>query len=508
MISKLSKLIINQETTLCEMRGKTNVEKEHPVKKKVKNPFQTRENTRLKAKEMKLEEDILEYKFEIEELKQENEFMKSQVSNIQNICNIYEKDMEEAKEKSQALEAKFATVIRTHEDEIVDLREEYKDEIIRLNQDLKSRKKEFKKFRKKSNKEFHIRETIQNRQAQYIETLKKELVLAKNIIKNPRLFRKAHGNINILKQEQVITQDITQNIQKVEPLSLKDIDDTQFTLHHYPTFFSNRNSDPTSHPTQTQPKPSSAAPRFPKKSNTVGNSPKSITDASNTQNIQKLKKICPSLTSPKKASDIPSKERRLSSQITKNLHVTVNTLSELKDGMRFQQHTSTGRWQTEAQTNTLKTSTQSHKNIGNTGYIGGTGIGMGIGIGIGIGMGGHQQRVQLGRNGHRIQTASMLGRQRDRNKATTPTPSSTTQIHVVKLNPSTKALHSFHSVTLKGLGEPNTNQRALSTARSKVSTARTTNRAHSTSTRMNSTHTSAFNTPFAFSPIRLDHFFF
>jgi ABC-type Na+ transport system ATPase subunit NatA len=64
-------------------------------------------------------------------------------------------------------------------------REEEYQEIIRLLQE------DYEKYKADTSKEFEIQETLSKRKDDYAELLRKELMMAQNIIKNPGVYNKA-----------------------------------------------------------------------------------------------------------------------------------------------------------------------------------------------------------------------------------------------------------------------------------------------------------------------------
>ena len=72
----------------------------------------------------------------------------------------------------------------------------YEDQIEYLEAKCQTLEKDFIRSKKNTVGELNVREILQKRQENYIDTLKKELVLAKNIIRHPRLFSAVHKKVS------------------------------------------------------------------------------------------------------------------------------------------------------------------------------------------------------------------------------------------------------------------------------------------------------------------------
>ena len=77
-----------------------------------------------------------------------------------------------------------------------ELTEHFENREQKLKEHIEQLKNTLQEYQSDTNKEFSLKDMINERQNEYIGVLKKELVLAKNIIKHPTKFEKAHLSLN------------------------------------------------------------------------------------------------------------------------------------------------------------------------------------------------------------------------------------------------------------------------------------------------------------------------
>ena len=77
----------------------------------------------------------------------------------------------------------------------------------------------FKKFQTDVDKEMEVKQLIQDRQNKYIDVLKKELIIAKNIIKFPRVHNKISQKMNF---DEIILYQYGKTPEKRRSVTLKE----------------------------------------------------------------------------------------------------------------------------------------------------------------------------------------------------------------------------------------------------------------------------------------------
>ncbi len=94
------------------------------------------------------------------------------------------------------------------------------DQLVLLKADHAKREEEFleiiemlqadvEKYKKDTEKEFRIKDLIIQRKEEYIDLLKRELILAQNIIKNPSVFSHANETLGAEKIEKYVYERIS-----------------------------------------------------------------------------------------------------------------------------------------------------------------------------------------------------------------------------------------------------------------------------------------------------------
>lgn len=95
-----------------------------------------------------------------------------------------------AEDRAKKWEAEINNTIKNHKNECVRMEDAFRVKEQALDHYTKEKTHEFESFRYDVAKEMHIRELIQGKGARDAGELKKELVMAKQIINSPRLLNK------------------------------------------------------------------------------------------------------------------------------------------------------------------------------------------------------------------------------------------------------------------------------------------------------------------------------
>lgn len=130
-------------------------------------------------------------------------------------------------------------LIASYEDKIKFYNENTRKEELRLLQENNKLKVHFDHLKKEMMKELKLKELIVDRHNQFEEVLKKELTMAKNIIKNPALLKRGERQLNFDNLDLYTFRNSDQEVQHntiKEPISLR--------LQHPPLDFSKKSITP------------------------------------------------------------------------------------------------------------------------------------------------------------------------------------------------------------------------------------------------------------------------
>lgn len=119
-----------------------------------------------------------------------------EVETANELSKFYIRDYEILKKKLLDLQKEMEETLKRHEEKVARMKAKFAEREDELKAKIVAVRREFEIFKLDINREVDVKEIIINRQLEYIEVLKRELVLAKNIIKNPRLFDKATMKMN------------------------------------------------------------------------------------------------------------------------------------------------------------------------------------------------------------------------------------------------------------------------------------------------------------------------
>lgn len=150
-----------------------------------------------------LNDDVRVLNVKIDRLKkkieQQEEKLDKQSDEFQILKELYEEHLnayENAVNIKRTLEAEIRNLRNNLDDKINEMIAQYKHREDILFAEKKKMEEELTRFKNETKKELELKDVLLERQQKFITVLKKELVFAKNIIKNPNLFQKAFEDMN------------------------------------------------------------------------------------------------------------------------------------------------------------------------------------------------------------------------------------------------------------------------------------------------------------------------
>ena len=181
-------------------RGVLNIMKEAVAVEERKNGGENGENVENvdngedRSSGKREESEIIE--MEIRELRSEREGLRMDVERGRQEIEGLKEEMERREGERGSLKRELAQY-KDESNSLQNVRKhKYEEEIEYLKAKSVTLERDFLSSKKNTVQELSVREILQKRQSNYIDTLKKELVLAKNIIKHPRLFSAVHKKVS------------------------------------------------------------------------------------------------------------------------------------------------------------------------------------------------------------------------------------------------------------------------------------------------------------------------
>lgn len=133
----------------------------------------------------------------LEKYKYENTQLRSELDSLMDIANQWLKEKETLLERIRDLEASIEFLKHDNSSRTVQLEIQIEDMKRDFSEQLAALVEERVRFKREVDQEFAVNEALKERQADYIEVLKKELILARNIIKTPVLLEQTYKKVNL-----------------------------------------------------------------------------------------------------------------------------------------------------------------------------------------------------------------------------------------------------------------------------------------------------------------------
>lgn len=140
----------------------------------------------------KTPENISEHEVEIIELRLKNRHLEEEFKQVKHLYEDLVEQWEAASRKIIQLEKEKKDIIKEYEDKIECIYKNSHNDVLVLKRKLEDSNNKHEAMKKDVIKEFKIKELIIDRHKEYSEVLKKELIHAKNILKDPITLKKAN----------------------------------------------------------------------------------------------------------------------------------------------------------------------------------------------------------------------------------------------------------------------------------------------------------------------------
>ncbi|CAG9311284.1 unnamed protein product [Blepharisma stoltei] len=155
-----------------------------------------------------------EENFRIQQFIEEIKKLNSQISILKDVCDIYQKDVDNTIKKMKEIENEKENLKESCEKEIEKLKIQFEEREKELLLEKEKITTELESYKTNVAKELEARDILENRQKNEVIALKEELKNAKTILQNPRLRAKVHEKLKEYMEENeklIIEEDLKEN---------------------------------------------------------------------------------------------------------------------------------------------------------------------------------------------------------------------------------------------------------------------------------------------------------
>ena len=154
-----------------------------------------------------LDKDVKTLDVSLETKEENSKYFESQIKLLRDVCNLYMKDLDSAKEKTLRVESLMIREKERFENEIEGLNKLMKEQEFRLRMETEEVKKMFEKFKDEVKGEMELNEVINKKLNESNLKLKEELKNAQNILQTPRLRQRTFERFKSVGVEKVNVAD-------------------------------------------------------------------------------------------------------------------------------------------------------------------------------------------------------------------------------------------------------------------------------------------------------------